>query len=45
MEENIISFNVMDSHTGNSAVGNLNINLPGGMIRPKLKWHQKKLDE
>ena len=43
--ENIISFNVMDSQTGNSAIGNLNIDLPGGMIRPKLKWHQKQLDE
>ena len=45
VEENIISFNVMDAHTGNSAIGNLNIDLPGGMIRPKLKWHQQQLDE
>jgi len=45
VKENIISFNVMDSQTGNSATGNLNIDLPGGVIRPKLKWHQKYLDE
>jgi lipopolysaccharide transport system ATP-binding protein len=44
-DEDVISFNVHDSWTGSSAVGNLKITLPGGIIRPKLKWYQKQLDK
>ena len=43
-DEDVISFSVHDSWTGSSAVGNLKIDLPGGIIRPKLKWYQKHLD-
>ena len=45
VEENIISFNVIDSMNGSSAVGNLNIDYPDAIIRPKLEWYQKQFDE
>tara|TARA_B100001094_G_C17955659_1_gene682834 strand:- start:117 stop:902 length:786 start_codon:yes stop_codon:yes gene_type:complete len=43
-DEDAISFSVYDSWTGSSAVGNLKIDLPGGIIRPKLKWFQEQVD-
>jgi len=45
VEENVISFNVFDGFTGNSAVGDMNILYADAIISPKLKWHQKLLDE
>tara|TARA_B100000519_G_scaffold11119_1_gene8534 strand:- start:3028 stop:4341 length:1314 start_codon:yes stop_codon:yes gene_type:complete len=45
VEENIISFNVIDRMKGESATGNLNIDYTGAIIRPKLEWYQKQFDK